>query len=116
LEVPRATSAQWPKTAPGLGIARIAPSAAVATATSAKARILQLDLDKSITVCKMGSEGFPPNLLDLENQYTSIKYNVYEVYAHDVRAYWVHTREMHAHEVHACKMHVYKVHTNEMHA
>jgi len=31
------------------------------------------DLDKSITVCKMGSEGFPRTFLDLESQYTPLR-------------------------------------------
>ena len=32
------------------------------------------DLDKSITICKMGLKDSPKTFLDLENQYTSTKY------------------------------------------
>jgi hypothetical protein len=58
-------------------------------------------LDKSIIVCKMGSEGIPPNPFRFGKSIHVHKVHVYEVYAH---------------EVHVCEIHVNKVHTHEMHA
>src|SRR2546430_15702796 len=69
------------------------------------------DLDKSITVCEMGSERFPQNLFGFGKSIHLHKVHIYEVYAHKV-----HTYAVHAHEVHACEMHVYEVHTHEMRA
>jgi hypothetical protein len=84
------------------------------------------DLDKSITVCKMGSEGFAQTLFGFGKSIHVHKVHVYEVHAsemhaHEVHAckmhvYKVHACEIHAREVHACEMHVYEVHTHEMHA
>ena len=68
------------------------------SATTAKLVFCNSDLDKSITVCKTGSEGFLPNLFRFGKSIYVHKVYVYEMYAHDV-----HAREVHAHEVHAVR-------------
>jgi len=64
----------------------------------------------AITVCKMGSEGFPQTLLGFGKSIHVHKVHVYEVYAHEVHAYAVHAHKVHAYDVHAREVHICEMH------